>query len=185
MPPVRQLRDVQPVEQSVTTYFKTVLSSPVGDLLLTGDGKNLTGLWITGQTPDETANGAVENDALPVFLKTKDWLDRYFAGQRTTPDELPLKPKGNAFRQRVWAILREIPYGETTTYGAIARRIESETGGRMSAQAVGGAVGHNPVSIVIPCHRVLGANGRLTGYAGGLHLKTALLKIEKADVRFV
>ncbi len=161
------------------TYFKTVLPSPVGEILLTSDGDNLTGLWIKGQSPDKTANNAESNAALPVFANAKDWLDRYFTGQKTSPDELPLKPTGNAFRQRVWAILRAIPYGGTTTYGAIARQIESETGNRMSAQAVGGAVGHNPIAIVIPCHRVLGANGKLTGYAGGLHLKTALLKIEK------
>lgn len=161
------------------TYFKTTLTSPVGEILLTSDGENLTGLWIQGQTPDKTAENAVSDDTLPVFEKTKDWLFRYFAGQTTTPDELPLKPAGNAFCQRVWAILREIPYGETTTYGAIARQIESETGKRMAAQAVGGAVGRNPIAIVIPCHRVLGANGKLTGYAGGLPLKTALLEIEK------
>jgi len=161
------------------TYFKTVLSSPVGEILLTSDGENLTGLWIKGQAPDKTADNAESDAALPVFANAKDWLDRYFAGQKTSPDELPLKPTGNAFRLRVWEILREIPYGETTTYGTIARKIESETEKRMSAQAVGGAVGHNPISIVIPCHRVLGANGKLTGYAGGLHLKTALLKIEK------
>lgn len=161
------------------TYFKTTLTSPVGEILLTSDGENLTGLWIQGQTPDKTAENAVSDDTLPVFEKTKDWLVRYFSGQKTAPDELPLAPAGNAFRRRVWAILREIPYGKTTTYGEIARQIESETGKKMSAQAVGGAVGHNPISIVVPCHRVLGANGKLTGYAGGLHLKTALLKIEK------
>lgn len=172
------------MEQPVS-YFKTVFSSPIGEILMTSDGENLTGLRIAGQTPDATADNAVSNDALPVFLKTKDWLDRYFAGQKTTPDELSPKPAGNDFRQRVWAILREIPYGETTTYGAIARRIESETGKKMSARAVGGAVGHNPIAIIIPCHRVLGANGRLTGYAGGLPLKNALLKIEKIDVRFL
>lgn len=161
------------------SFYKTVLSSPVGEILLTSDGENLTALRLKGQTPDTTAEKAISNDALPVFLKTKDWLSRYFAGQTTTPDELPLKPAGNAFCQRVWAILREIPYGETTTYGAIARQIESETGKRMAAQAVGGAVGRNPIAIVIPCHRVLGANGKLTGYAGGLPLKTALLEIEQ------
>lgn len=161
------------------SFYKTVLSSPVGEILLTSDGENLTGLWIKGQTPDSTADQAVANDFLPVFLKTADWLSRYFAGQKTAPGELPLAPTGNAFRQRVWAVLREISYGQTTTYGTIARRIEAETGKRMSAQAVGGAVGRNPIAIIIPCHRVLGANGRLTGYAGGLHLKTALLEIEK------
>ena len=145
---------------------------------MTSDGENLTGLRIAGQTPDATADNAVSNDALPVFLKTKDWLDRYFAGQKTTPDELSPKPAGNDFRQRVWAILREIPYGETTTYGAIARRIESETGKKMSARAVGGAVGSNPISILSPCHRVMGAGGQLVGYAGGVDKKVFLLSLE-------
>lgn len=160
-------------------FYKTVLPSPVGNLLLTGDGKNLTGLRLDGQKLDFTAENAVEQTDLPVFKQTELWLARYFAGKKPLPAELPLAPSGNAFRLKVWRILLEIPYGTTTTYGAIARRIESETGGRMSAQAVGGAVGHNPISLVIPCHRVVGTNGDLTGYAGGLHLKIKLLEIEK------
>ena len=162
------------------SFYKTVLSSPVGEILLTSDGENLTALRLKGQTPDTTAEKAVSNDALPVFLKTKDWLSRYFAGQTTTPDELPLKPAGNAFCQRVWAILREIPYGQVITYGDIARRLAQEQGQKsMAAQAVGSAVGHNPISIIIPCHRVVGANGSLKGYAGGLVARRWLLRHEK------
>ena len=107
------------------------------------------------------------------------WLDVYFSGRK--PDFTPpTAPAGTAFQQSVWEILRTIPYGETTTYGAIARRIEQNTGCRMSAQAVGGAVGRNPISILIPCHRVIGADGSLTGYAGGLDKKERLLQWEGA-----
>ncbi len=160
-------------------FYKTVFPSPVGDIILTSDGENLTGLWIDGQPADSTADNAAERTDLPVFAQTKDWLARYFAGQKLSPAEVPLAPSGNDFRRKVWRILLEIPYGTTTTYGAIAKRIEAQTGKRMSAQAVGGAVGHNPISIVIPCHRVVGTNGGLTGYAGGIHLKIKLLEIEK------
>ena len=160
-------------------FYKTVLPSPVGNLLLTSDGKNLTGLWINGQKPDFTAENAAERTDLPVFGQTSLWLSRYFAGKKPLPAELPLAPSGNTFRLKVWRILSKIPYGTTTTYGAVARRVESETGGRISAQAVGGAVGRNPISVIIPCHRVVGANGGLTGYAGGIQLKIKLLEIEK------
>ena len=105
------------------------------------------------------------------------WLDLYFAGKE--PDFSPaLNPTGTAFQMSVWAILQTIPFGETTTYGAIARRLEEQTKKRMSAQAVGGAVGRNPISIIVPCHRVIGADGSLTGYAGGLDKKEYLLRTE-------
>lgn len=116
---------------------------------------------------------------LGVFDQTRCWLDRYFAGQRPSPDELPLYPHGSAFRQTVWRCLCRIPYGTVTTYGAIAHEVSFQLGVKtMSAQAVGGAIGHNPISIIIPCHRVIGANGRLTGYAGGLEKKYWLLSHE-------
>ena len=124
-----------------------------------------------------------QKDDIPVFVKTKKWLNRYFAGQKPSINELPLAPSGNEFRQNVWKLLCEIPYGETTTYGELARKIAKQMNKTsMSAQAVGGAVGHNPVSIIIPCHRVVGTGGNLTGYAGGIDIKIKLLKLEGVDM---
>ena len=159
---------------------KTDYASPLGTLTLASDGENLTGLWMAGQK--YFAAGIPTNlpvcDDLPVFLQARDWLDRYFAGKRPAVCELPLAPQGSAFRQSVWRILCEIPYGQTVTYGEIAKRL-----GVRSAQAVGGAVGHNPISIIIPCHRVLGSDGSLTGYAGGAQKKIWLLAHEGAQLR--
>ena len=159
---------------------KTDYASPLGTLTLASDGENLTGLWMAGQK--YFAAGIPTNlpvcDDLPVFLQARDWLDRYFSGERPLPGELPLAPQGSAFRQSVWRILCEIPYGQTVTYGEIAKRL-----GVRSAQAVGGAVGHNPISIIIPCHRVLGSDGSLTGYAGGAQKKIWLLAHEGAQLR--
>lgn len=122
-------------------------------------------------------------DDLEVLDMARSWLDRYFAGQMPHPEELPLQPIGSAFQQAVWGCLCRIPYGEITTYGAIAKKAAAELGqGSVSAQAVGGAVGHNPISIIIPCHRVVGTNGSLTGYAGGIDRKIMLLKHEGADI---
>ena len=157
---------------------KTEYASPLGTLTLASDGENLTGLWIAGQK--YFAQGMPEDapvqDDLPVFALARGWLDRYFAGERPAISELPLAPQGSAFRQSVWQLLCEIPYGQTVTYGEIAKRL-----GVRSAQAVGGAVGHNPVSIIIPCHRVLGSDGSLTGYAGGVEKKIWLLRHEGAQ----
>ena len=120
---------------------------------------------------------------LPVFGLAKKWLDAYFAGEKPAISELPLAPNGGEFRQAVWDILCEIPYGQCTTYGAIAQKMAARMGKKtMSSQAVGGAVGHNPISIIIPCHRVVGANGSLTGYAGGIDKKIKLLQHEGADM---
>ena len=166
-------------------FYKTVYNSPLGDLTLASDGTNLIGVWLTGQKyfPSSVDSEMVENDSLEIFRDTKIWLDKYFKGEKPQIGELPLAPVGNKFRQSVWKILCEIPYGEVTTYGKIAARIAQQRGlKRMSAQAVGGAVGHNPVSIIIPCHRVVGTNGSLTGYAGGIDIKVKLLKHEKADM---
>ena len=122
-------------------------------------------------------------DGLPVFSTTRDWLDRYFAGEKPSPSELPLHPIGGEFRQQVWRLLCQIPYGEITTYGTLAKELAARMGrNSMSGQAVGGAVGHNPISIIIPCHRVVGANGSLTGYAGGIPTKIKLLEHEGADL---
>lgn len=166
-------------------YYTTDYPSPIGELAIASDGENLSGLWIYGQKyfhgtlPEEP----MKQDNLPVFEQTKHWLDHYFAGEKPQPGELPLAPIGSGFRQDVWRVLCEIPYGSVMTYGEIARRIAAEQGLKtMSAQAVGGAVGHNPISIIIPCHRVVGTGGSLTGYAGGIDRKIELLKIEGVDL---
>ena len=120
---------------------------------------------------------------MPIFIKTKNWLDRYFAGERPAISDLALAPFGSAFRQKVWNILCGIPYGQIITYGDIAKQLASDLHKKgMSSQAVGGAVGHNPISIIIPCHRVVGANGSLTGYAGGIDTKVKLLELEGVDL---
>lgn len=154
------------------TYFAEYLS-PVGKLLVCSDGESLTGLWLDRAAPIDALSGV----NVPVLQQTCQWLDCYFAGGRPQTT-LPLAPKGTDFQRRVWQRLLEIPYGEVLTYGDIARELETETGRRMSAQAVGGAVGSNPISIVIPCHRVVGAGGKLTGYAWGLGHKQWLLHHE-------
>ena len=151
-------------------------TSPLGGITLASDGIALTGLYFDGEPGCPPCDAAHKKD-LPVLGEAMRWLDLYFAGKE--PDFMPaLAPAGTPFQQAIWAILRTIPYGETTTYGAIAHRLEEETKKRMSAQAVGGAVGRNPISILIPCHRVIGADGSLTGYAGGLDKKEYLLELE-------
>ena len=158
--------------------------SPLGGILLAADEIGLTGLWFDGQKyfahslPDERTETET-----PVLLAAKHWLDIYFAGKE--PDLLPpLHPIGSPFRRAVWELLLQIPYGQTTTYGALARQLAAQQGrATMSAQAVGGAVGHNEISILIPCHRVVGTNGSLTGYAGGVDKKERLLTLEGVDMR--
>ena len=165
--------------------YSTNYSSPLGKIMLAGNGNSLIGLWMEGQkyyggTLTEKVAG---KDDLPVFSDAKGWLDRYFAGEKPAISELSLAPIGGEFRQAVWNILCEIPYGEITTYGEIAKIVAARTNkGHMSGQAVGGAVGHNPISIIIPCHRVVGSNGSLTGYAGGIDRKMKLLEHEGANV---
>lgn len=157
--------------------------SPLGGILLAADETGLTGLWFDGEKY-YADNLAAEHEArdTQALGAAKRWLDVYFAGKE--PDFLPpLHPIGSAFRQEVWQFLLEIPYGQTTTYGALARRLAERRGLRhMSAQAVGGAVGHNEISILIPCHRVVGTSGSLTGYAGGIDKKLSLLRLEQADL---
>jgi len=154
-------------------------SSPLGELLLAAGDAGLTGLWFAGGKYAPTNPGPAAMCETPVLAQTKRWLDLYFAGQE--PDFTPpLCAQGTAFRREVWAMLLEIPYGQTTTYGALAKRLAAARGlERMAAQAVGGAVGHNPISIIIPCHRVVGTGGSLTGYGGGLDKKIALLQLER------
>lgn len=153
------------------------LPSPVGNLLLTSDGQALTGLLF--DRDDSVPDVLPESQLLPVFAETLRWLEIYFSGR--DPGFTPaLAPKGSAFQQSVWRLLSEIPYGHTVSYGGIAKRIAEQRGiPRMSAQAVGGAVGSNPISLIIPCHRVIGADGSLVGYGGGMDKKIFLLKLEK------
>ena len=155
--------------------YSTSYVSPLGEMMIASDGQAICGLWFCGQKhfPD---GEWVRKDDLPIFFKAKRWLDDYFSGLNPKID-FELKPAGSDFRLNVWKILSEIPYGETVTYGEIALKLSEG----MSAQAVGGAVGHNPIAILIPCHRVLGAGGKLTGYAGGIDRKIALLKLENPD----
>ena len=164
--------------------FTTHYASPLGDILIAECGGALIGLWIAGQDYMSDLHGkSVEERETPLLVRTKAWLSRYFAGERPAIAELPLASRRSAFRRAVWNLLCGIPYGATTTYGALAREIAALTGkSRMSAQAVGGAVGHNPISIIIPCHRVVGTNGSLTGYGGGLSMKIALLEHEGVDM---
>ena len=166
-------------------YYKTTTESPLGKITLGSDGENLVGLSIQGQRyfGENIPEEMVTNDSLEVFAATKEWLNRYFAGDNPSISELPILLIGGEFRQTVWKMLMEIPYGEIVTYGELARRIAKERGiEKMSAQAVGGAVGHNPISIIVPCHRVVGANGNLTGYSGGIPLKVKLLQYEGVDI---
>lgn len=172
-----------------------IYDSPIGKLTLSGDGTSITGLWIEGQkyfgrtleTKSRESNvcGEPSDNTEPcgVFGEACEWLDAYFKGEQKAVS-FSLAPKGSAFQKSVWEILREIPYGETITYGEIARKLADRQGKpSMSAQAVGGAVARNPISILIPCHRVVGTNGSLTGYAGGIERKIELLTLEGVDVK--
>ena len=157
--------------------------SPIGNILLAADDMGLTGLWFEGQKYFAlNLNKVHEERKLPVFEKAKQWLDVYFLGKE--PDfTVPLHFTGTDFQNDVWEILCAIPYGQTMTYGEIAKKIAAKKGlPSMSAQAVGGAVGHNEISIIVPCHRVVGKNGSLTGYAGGIDKKIKLLQLEKVNM---
>lgn len=160
------------------TYTCTI-ETPLGLMTAAAEGDALTGLWFNDQKYfPPGAERWTEAPDYPVFAALRDELERYFSG-RGYSGNLKLAPQGTPFQRAVWEALARIPHGETATYGDIAREIARATGqGSMSAQAVGGAVGHNRISILIPCHRVVGANGALTGYAGGLHRKEALLRLE-------
>lgn len=159
-------------------------SSPLGGILLAADEIGLTGSWFDGEKyfAGNLPAEHVERQT-PILAEAERWLDIYFTGKEPgfTP---PLHPIGSPFRQAVWEILLQIPYGRTTTYGEIARQLAEKQGlEKMSAQAVGGAVGHNEISVIIPCHRVVGTSGSLTGYAGGIGKKVKLLELERADMR--
>jgi methylated-DNA-[protein]-cysteine S-methyltransferase len=163
--------------------YTGVCQTPLGEVLLAGDGQGLTGLWFKGGkyyalglSPER------EERETAVFDQTRRWLDIYFSGRK--PDFMPpIHLTGTPFQLAVWELLRRIPYGQTLTYGELAARIAAERGlSHMSAQAVGGAVGHNPISLIVPCHRVVGADGSLTGYAGGVAKKERLLALEGVDM---
>lgn len=166
-------------------YKSYYISQELGKITLASDGINLIGVWLEGQKyfADSVKAEMQENNDLQIFKQTKNWLDRYFNKEMPNISELTLAPIGNQFRQDVWDILCKIPYGDVTTYGEIAQQIaQLHNKKTMSAQAVGGAVGHNPISIIIPCHRVIGKSGSLTGYAGGIDIKIKLLEIEGVDM---
>lgn len=161
--------------------YLTTVDSPLGKLTLASDGEHLTGLWMEGQKYyGGTLKHETEEREVPVFDLTRAWLEKYFAHADPGPMP-PLAPEGGGFRQAVWQRLLAIPMGQTTTYGQITQELVAQ-GRRAAAQAVGGAVGHNPISILIPCHRVVGATGSLTGYAGGISKKLWLLEHEGVDV---
>lgn len=166
-------------EANKVKQYRMHYDSPLGGMLAVADDEGLIGLWFEGQkyfAPQLCADCALQET--PVLQMTRRWLDLYFSGKE--PDFFPpLHLQGSAFRMAVWALLQQIPYGRVVTYGAIARKFATQRGlTQMSAQAVGGAVGHNPISILVPCHRVIGTDGSLTGYAGGLEKKRALLTLE-------
>ncbi len=164
--------------------YRITCASPLGQLTLSSDGAALTALWLEGQRYfGRTGETWQRSDDLPVFTRAKAWLEQYFAGQRPAAHLLPLSPRGTAFQQEVWQLLCVIPYGTTTTYGDLAAEIARRRGlPRFSAQAVGHAVGRNPLAIMIPCHRVVGSDGNLTGYAGGMERKVWLLQHETVKI---
>lgn len=158
-------------------YKRSYCHTPLGRMVMVGTETALSALWFEEQDSFVWKRHAEEGES-PVFKETRQWLEAYFAG--VVPDGFPpMVPEGTAFQLAVWEQLRRIPYGGTTTYGTIAKDIAARTGRPMAAQAVGGAVGKNPISILIPCHRVIGTGGKLTGYAGGLKRKAFLLALEK------
>ena len=162
--------------------YTSTWQTPIGNILLACDGAGLTGLWFEGGKFFALGLDKEHREReTPVFAETRRWLEVYFSGRE--PDFMPpLHLSGTPFQTAVWELLRQIPYGTTTTYGELAARLGADRGlPRMSAQAVGGAVGHNPISILVPCHRVVGSGGSLTGYAGGLEKKLRLLTCEGAD----
>lgn len=166
--------------------YTSTYKSPIGNILFAADEMGLTGLWFDGQKYfAHHLSSEQEEKNLPIFAAASKWLDIYFRGEK--PDFMPpVHLLGTSFQVSVWKLLQQIPYGQTTTYGELAGKIAQEKGLiHMSAQAVGGAVGHNPISIIIPCHRVIGSDGRLTGYAGGIDKKRYLLTLEGMDIRSV
>ncbi len=155
------------------------INSKLGTITFASDGENLTGLWLETQKPNVKEN--IVNKQLPVFQKVEKWLEEYF-DNKIPKTNLPLKIEGTSFQKEVWNILLQVPYGKTITYGEIAKKLNNNFRRQTSARAVGKAVGKNPIPIIVPCHRVIGSNGNLTGYAGGIDNKIKLLQIEKVNI---
>lgn len=165
--------------------YQTHYNSPIGKILLVSNEHALIGLWIEGQKyfANTITGQEIKYQLTPVLKAAEAWLDNYFQGKKPNSKILPLLPSGSEFQKSVWDILCTIPYGKTITYGEIVNLISQSRNCKVSAQAVGNAVGHNPISIVIPCHRVVGKDGNLTGYAGGIDKKIKLLELEGADMK--
>ncbi|MCG3402149.1 methylated-DNA--[protein]-cysteine S-methyltransferase [Staphylococcus massiliensis] len=162
--------------------YWTIYTSPIGPLTVTADDTHLTGIWYEQQC-DTSHHTKIDLNEHDIITQTTAWLDDYFRGNHVTFPEIPIKFQGFHFQEEVWHHLKAIPYGETTTYGAIAQRVAEARGiTKMSAQAIGGAVGRNPISILVPCHRVVGAHRELTGYGGGIDKKVYLLELEGHDI---
>lgn len=166
----------------IHTVYETDSIAPL--VLGSEDGESLCACQFTSGRDALRSNwdGGKREDDAPVLAQARSWLDRYFAGGRPDPAELPLAPHGTPFRRTVWEALLTIPYGETVTYGWLAQRVGDMRGTRTSARAVGGAIGANPIGIIVPCHRVVGASGSLTGFGGGIGTKVALLRHEGVDL---
>ncbi|MGL4853868.1 MAG: methylated-DNA--[protein]-cysteine S-methyltransferase [Lentisphaeria bacterium] len=165
-------------------YYRTSYNSPIGILTIVCEENRIIGVWIDGQKHfgGKLKEAIIFEKNCITLDKVKGWLDRYFSGEKPQISELALAPIGSEFRQKVWKILTEIPYGEVMTYGEIAQKIAKESGmKKMSSQAIGGAVGHNPISIIIPCHRVVGARGNLVGFSAGVKTKLKLLELEEVN----
>jgi methylated-DNA-[protein]-cysteine S-methyltransferase len=168
----------------MTVYRTEYKSELIGPLTIASDGTSIVGCWFGndryfGYGVNEPME---QDDDLPLLVQARDWFDRYFAGEAPDPRELPLGARATPFQSRVREAMLDIPYGQTDTYGSIATRLEKETGRRQSARAVGGAVGHNPLCVIVPCHRVVGSNGSLTGFGGGIGMKVKLLEHEGVDL---
>ncbi len=167
-------------------YYKNEYKSPLGIITICcNEDEKVVGLFFKNQKyfADNIDGKITENNNLKIFVTVKNWLDKYFAGKKPNIKEIPIKFIGNDFRKSVWKILYKIPYGKTLTYGDIAKQIAKQKDiAKMSAQAIGGAVGHNPISIIVPCHRVVGKNGKLTGYAAGINKKKKLLELEQVNM---
>lgn len=170
--------------RGINMLYKTYYLSPLGKILLISDEEKLKAVELeTQRFHDKSVKEQTIIEEIPILKDVEKWLDDYFKGEKVSCKTLPLAPEGSEFRKAVWEILCDIPYGKTVTYGEIARQIARQKGiSSMSAQAVGNAVGHNPISIIIPCHRVVGSNGSLIGYGGGIQNKVKLLTLEKVDM---
>lgn len=169
----------------VGIYYYYIYNSPVGKLTIASNEKNVVGLWLDGQKyyMEVLEDKEYQEKETEVIKLAEKWLDKYFNNEKPEIDELPIEFIGSDFRKQIWKILSKIPYGKVITYGDIAKQIAKRKGIRtMSAQAVGGAIAHNPISVIVPCHRVVGANGSLTGYSGGVKVKIKLLEFEGVDI---